>query len=534
MINKDQLFKRFSNAESKRTNWKDTYREALEFFSPQRDTYDTPTNGEKRTNNDKIFDSTPQEALQKAVSNVQSSIFPPQKRWAKLKIGPILTEIFDEQGGQSKKQEAEKQLEKITKTFFAALHKSNFDLVSSEFIEDWLIGTGSMMLHKGTRENPFIFEAVPLNEVYLERGQGGKIGGRFRKWELPCELIEKTWPDAKLPQSLLEQKTNKPYDNVAVIEYTVEDKINNRKYVEKEGKSILASEQIDGFKYIVQLEKTKDIIVGRETKSHPHISARYAVSAGEVYGRGPVLSALADAKTLNKTKELILKNAALAVTGMYTVVDDGIINLENIQMQPGALIPVSQNPGSPMGPTLSRLPSAADFNVAQLIIEDLRKSIKSILLVDPLGEIDAPVKSATEISIRAQSVAKSYGSAYGRMQQEGAEQIMTRGLHILNELGLVDLENFIIDGSHIAVQHVSPLAIAQDQDDLSNLTRFAEVISNFFGPEALMMMTNPLEFSKEIAKLIGISTDILPTQEQLDILKSAAQQEAQAGQPPQQ
>ncbi len=34
--------------------------------------------------------------------------------------------------------------------------------------------------------------------------------------------------------------------------------------------------------------------------------------AGEVYGRGPLIAAMPDVKTLNKTVELVLKNAALA------------------------------------------------------------------------------------------------------------------------------------------------------------------------------------------------------------------------------
>jgi hypothetical protein len=37
--------------------------------------------------------------------------------------------------------------------------------------------------------------------------------------------------------------------------------------------------------------------------------------AGEIYGRGPLLTALPDIKTLNKTLELLLKNASLAVAG---------------------------------------------------------------------------------------------------------------------------------------------------------------------------------------------------------------------------
>lgn len=523
---KDTLFKRFSNAKKKKdTNWKNTYKEAFDYFSPQRNTFDSPTDGEKRTNSDIVFDSTGQDALQKAVSTVQSNIFPPQKKWASLILGPMLAK----KGGDLKKK-----LEEITDLFFTCLHNSNFDVQVCEMIEDWLYGTGNMLFLKGTPTKPFNFVAVPINEVYLERGVDGTVGARFREWKVPNHLIMETWPDAKLSESLKAAIEAAPQDETGIIEYTYKDKVKVKILTkDSKGKAVRKEQEIDGYRYVVQEAKTKEIIVDRENKSHPWINPRYAVSAGEVYGRGPVLTALADNKTLNKTKELILKNAALAISGMWTVVDDGIINLENIVMEPGAKIPVMANPGNPNGPSIARLPSAADFNVAQIILEDLKKAIKAILFVDPLGEIDAPVKSATEIAYRAQSIAKLLGSAYGRMQCEAVAELFIRGLYILEEFGLVNLNDFTVDGVNIAIQHVSPLAMAQDQEELTAMSRYAEIVAGFFGPQGLMTMTNPVEFAKELARLLHVKEAILPTQEQMDAVKQLAGQALAAQMAPQ-
>jgi hypothetical protein len=525
----DVLYNRYSNAKKKRTNWKNTYKEALEYFCPQRDTYDDPTDGAERTNVDRIFDSTGQDALQKAVSTVQSNIFPPQKKFANLVLGPLL---------KDKTGDLKTRLEEITSLFFTCLKNSNFDIQIAECIEDWLIGTGNLLFLKGTPAKPFNFVSVPLDEVYLERGVDGSVGARFREWKCPNHLLEETWPDIKIPESLRSTIEASPQDNTCIIEYSYKDKV-KIKMLSKgtNGKSSMKEQMIDGFRYIVQDAKTKEILVEREGKSHPWINPRYAVSAGEVYGRGPVLTALADNKTLNKTKELILKNAALAISGMWTVVDDGIINLENIVMEPGAKIPVMANPGNPNGPSIAPLRSGADFNVAQIILEDLKKAIKSILLVDPLGEIDAPVKSATEIAYRAQNIAKLLGSAYGRMQCEAVAPLFERGLYIMEEFGLVNLNDFIVDGVNIAIQHVSPLAQAQDQEELTAMTRYAEIISGFFGPQGMMMMTNPVEFGKELARLLNIPDKILPTPEQMEAVKqvfgqlAAQQMQGGGGQP---
>jgi hypothetical protein len=517
MSRNESLYKRFTHAKGKKdTNWKSTYDDAYRYFSPQRNPFDNPTDGAKRTNDDVVFDSTGQDALQKAVSTVQSNIFPPQKKFANLVLGPLLK---DKQG------DLKKRLEELTDLFFTCLNNSNFDVQICEMIEDWLYGTGALLFLKGTPTRPFNFVAVPISEVYLERGVDGSVGGRFREWKVTNHLIMETWPDAKMSADLKKKVGDNPQEEMGIVECSYSARITTKVIsTGSDGKAVSKEQEIDGFKYVVMDAKTKEIIVDRESKSHPWITPRYAVSAGEVYGRGPVLTALADNKTLNKTKELILKNAALAISGMWTVADDGLINLENIIMEPGAKIPVAANPGNPNGPTIARLPSSADFNVAQLVLDDLKKSLKTILFTDPLGEIDAPVKSATEIAYRAQSVAKLLGSSYGRMQSEAVAQLFTRGLHILEEFGLANLNDFTVDGVNIAIQHVSPLAMAQDQEELNSMTRYAEIISGFFGPEGLAAMTSPEGFAKELARLLHVKDEVLPTQEQKEMMAQAAQQ----------
>ena len=212
----EKLFKRFSNAKKKRTNWKSTYKEALRYFCPQRDTFDNPVDGAERTNTDLVFDSTGQDALQKAVSTVQSNIVPPQKKFADLVLGPNL----EDKGGDLKAK-----LEKITKLFFTYLRNSNFDVQVAEMIEDWLVGTGNLLFLKGTVQEPFNFVAVPLDEVYLERGVDGSVGARFREWKVPNHLILETWPDAKLSATLQGQIDAQPDGELCVIESSFKDKV---------------------------------------------------------------------------------------------------------------------------------------------------------------------------------------------------------------------------------------------------------------------------------------------------------------------
>jgi hypothetical protein len=73
--------------------------------------------------------------------------------------------------------------------------------------------------------------------------------------------------------------------------------------------------------------------------SNPYICFRWSKCAGEVYGRGPLINALSAIKTTNLTIQLILENAQMAISGIYQMDDDGIINPDTINLVPGTIIP---------------------------------------------------------------------------------------------------------------------------------------------------------------------------------------------------
>ena len=72
--------------------------------------------------------------------------------------------------------------------------------------------------------------------------------------------------------------------------------------------------------------------------SCPTIVARATKMAGELYGRGRVLLALSDARTLDKMQEFVLRHAALNVGGVMTGVSDGVLNPYTTVLAPGAVI----------------------------------------------------------------------------------------------------------------------------------------------------------------------------------------------------
>jgi hypothetical protein len=264
----------------------------------------------------------------------------------------------------------------------------------------------------------------------------------------------------------------------------------------------------------------------------PWIVSRYAKVAGEIYGRGPLITALPDVKTLNKTLELVLKNASLAIAGVYTAADDGVLNPNTIKIVPGAIIPVARN-GGPQGESLRPLPRAGDFNVSQIIMNDLRQNIKRILLDESLPPDNMSARSATEVAERMKELSQNLGSAFGRLINETMIPLVTKILNVMDTRGLIDLP-LKVNGLEIKVAPVAPLAMSQAMEEVEKVLQYAQIAQQS-GPEAsaTLKVGEMMDF---IAEQLGIpqrirttKTERLIAEQQMAMMaQQAAQQNPEA------
>ena len=449
-----EIMKRAEKADARKDQWRSIYEECYEFALPQRNLYSGFYDG-KSPGQDKmarVFDATAINSTQRFANRIQSALFPPYRNWCRLQNGNEVPEDRQEEIGQA--------LDYYTETMFDVIRQTNFDLAMSEFLLDLCVGTAVMLIQPGDDDAPVRFTAVPQYLVSLEEGPYGVVDNVYRRMRVRADVIQRQWPDAKLPEDLARKAVDQGDEEIELLEATV------------------WSEQMQTYCYHLVYAKDKKAagasdLVYRTMDVSPWIVARYMKVAGEVYGRGPLVSALPDIKTLNKVKELVLKNASIAVAGVYTAADDGVLNPQNIAIAPGAIIPVARN-GGPNGASLQPLRSAADFNVGQLVINDLVMGIKKMLLDDTLPLDTQSARSATEIVERMKELSQNLGAAYGRLITECMMPMVNRILYVMNEKDLVDMP-LKADGKVVRVVPVSPLAQAQNMDDLRNVLEFAQI-----------------------------------------------------------
>lgn len=500
-LNPKQIMEREAKAQARKDEWRSVYEDCYKFALPQRNLYNGYYEGgvagqNKMTN---VFDSTAIHATQRFANRIQAGLFPPYKKWARLESGSSIP--------ADRKADAQAALDAYTEIMFDTLRQTNFDLAMGEFLLDLAVGTAVMMIMPGDEATPIRFTPVPQYLVAFEEGPFGNIDNVFRKLRLKAEAIPQEYPDAQISQQLqdvIDRSPSKEIDLVDAVIYDTDRAV---------------------FCYHVIWPQTQQELVYRTMRSNPFVVARYMKASGEIYGRGPLVTAIADIKTLNKTIELVLRNASIAVAGVYTAADDGVLNPQNVQIKPGAIISVARN-GGPQGASLVPLARASDFNVSQIVINDLRMNIKKVLMDDTLPPDNMSARSATEIAERTRELATNLGSAFGRLINETMIPIVTRILYVMDNQGLIDLP-LRINGQEVKVAPVSPLAQAQKLQEVNDAMQYAQIaMSMGVQGAATVSVQRLLEF---IANRMGIDSQILATgEEQMQFMQAMQQQAAQA------
>lgn len=504
-LNVPQIIEREAKAQARKDEWRSIYEDCYEFALPQRNLYSGYYEGgvAGKSKMARVFDSTAIHATQRFANRIQAGLFPPQKQWCRLEVGTGIPEQAQPQ--------AQAALDQYTKRMFEVLKQTNFDLAMGEFLLDLCVGTAVMMVTPGDEATPIRFTPIPQYLVAIEEGTYGNVDNVYRKLRMKAETIPQEFPEAEISPELQDAITRNPSKEIDLIDAVIYD-----------------YERAVYCYHVIWPSKQQELVY-RTMKSSPFIVARYMKVAGEIYGRGPLVTAISDIKTLNKTVELVLKNASLAIAGVYTAADDGVLNPQNIKIQPGAVIGVARN-GGPQGASLAPLPRAGDFNVSQIVMNDLRMNIKKILMDDTLPPDNMSARSATEIAERSRELATNLGSAFGRLINETMVPMVSRILYVMDQQGYIDLP-LKVNGVEVKVTPVAPLAQTQKLQEVNDVVQFMQ-IANSLGPQGQSMLSIQ-RIAQYIAEKMNIDQNLLTTAEEQQQMMMQMQQAMMAQQEPQ-
>jgi head-to-tail connecting protein len=478
-----QLLRRRGHAEDKKHLWRSTYRDAYQYAMPARETFTWHTEGQQK--NRLLYDSTLQEATYTAANTLCALLFPAWMHWCELAPGAAVTKKDLED-----KPEINEGLQDATKMFFSYLNTSNFNTVISEAALDLQVGTCALSFDEGDMDNPFMFQAIPLSAIEIEEGPNGTIE---TTWQHRCphaRNLLRMYPGLELmdlPEATRKTIKDDPEKKLSIIQGEVYD---------PETKAY----------YGVVIDLTGPTIIWRYKfgKSNPTIVARASKCAGETYGRGRVLLALSDARTVDRMQEFVLTQMALQVAPPMTGVSDGVLNPYTASLTPNTIIPVASNADN--SPSLRPLELGQNFPPTQQEMGALRERIRRTLLGPEPSE--GPVKSATEISVADRNRLWAMNGEYNRIMAELLAKIVSRGVFILQKKGL--MAPFKVNGRAVAVKYTSPFAKTQNTDDIMALQQTMQVLAPL-GPDALHMGLKTKDIPAYVARLNGVPESLIMT-----------------------
>ena len=348
MTDIQNLYHRFQQAQKARSGWETHWQECYEYALPQRESVFNPTH----TPIGHLFDGTAPDSVDQLAALILSEMTPPWMRWFHLTAG---TDLSDEESIR-----IAPTLDTISDTIQTHFDRSNFALEIHQCYLDLITaGTACLLFEEAPigSASAFRFTAIPLSEVYLAEGPTGRLDTTFRQSQMDYDTFVNRFPEVKLLKNS-GQKSEDEELTFHVIEAVIPSRTGGYQY----------TAFLDPASQHDSIDGTEQVLKEAFFETSPFISFRWLKAPGEVYGRSPVMKALPDIKTANKVVELILKNATIAVTGIWLAEDDGVLNPSNIHLTPGAIIPKAMGSKG-----LTPLEAPGKFDVSQLMIDDLRR-----------------------------------------------------------------------------------------------------------------------------------------------------------------
>lgn len=473
-IDPEALLRRLARARAQRASWEPHWRECQDFALPNGRPFGaTPAAGDRRL--DQVYDGTAPDAVEQLAAALLAQLTPPGSDWFDFVPGPEAPEGEAFAAGLEHASRATR--EQLDRSNFAVeIHQAFLDLVT--------LGTAGLLIEEAAPGEPSAlrFTAVPLAELVLEEGASGRLDTTWRLSEMTAARVRARFPDAALPDEALRALDEDPERTFPLIEASIPDEA--------------------GFRWTILMEGGAGptiVAEGRFAQS-PFINFRWLKAPGETYGRSPVMKALPDIKTANKVVELVLKNASIAVTGIWQAEDDGVLNPANVRLVPGTIIPKAAGSSG-----LTPLAAPGRFDVSSLVLDDMRARIRHALLADRLAPIAEARMTATEVVERSTETARLLGATFGRLQAELIHPLIARAASILRRRG--EIPDLPLDGRSARLRVRSPLARAQGGRDVESTLRWLQALGGL-GPAALSVVDAEAA-ARSLAEAYGVPAGLV-------------------------
>jgi hypothetical protein len=411
---------------------------------------------------------------------------------------------------------------------YHAINESNYKVVGPGVIRDIVgFGTGGMFVNEVEPEYAMTddfrgvaFDGLPIGTYTMQENGMADIRQATREFRLPVGEVLKRWPKGDYSDQTRKLAMDRPFERVSVVHDVRSDRSRYKSCYYMAGRNPLAGGM---FASTTQFEPAHESFF----HEWPMMFPRWDKATGEVWGFGRGHLALPEVATLNRARQLKLRQWALAVNPPLLAIDDGVIN--NPKIIPGGITRIR------VDGALRPLEIGARFDHASIPENESKLQIRQIFYTEQILQFAPQAKtppSATEVAQRMQFLHQLLGPSTGRLKHEFLGPLLHRTLNIMERAGAILPRPAIMHPTlgHVRFNFEGPLARSQRADELRALGDTLAVVSNIQAYQPNVVDNYDWdEIARDTSRITGLNRRYVKTIEQREE-KRQADQEAQAQQ----
>lgn len=453
MYDAKTLLQRAEARKSERANYERQWRDIAEYVLPDR----APPGrsvipGEERGL--RVYDSTGVYAADNLMSGVYGMMTNPANDWFGLTT---------EDEALRRRQPVQEWLSHVNRSMLASFGpaRSSFYGEAAAFYGDWA-GFGNGVFYSEQRpDGRFLDVARPLSECFFSVNQFGEIDALDRVFQMPLRAVVEKFGAEMLPDQLknaLERTPDMPVDLVHAT-YPNEDV--------QEGRADRRAMPYLSTYVLVQGAVTL------EEKGYwrfPYMPARWHVSAGEIYGRGPAHKALPDIKTINSMMRSMIKGGELRATPPILAAREDVFDALRIRAATTTYGAINGR-----GDRLVQPYDMGDNpQFAYELRDQVAEQIKDAFYFGVMQLVGRTGMTATEVMTRQEEKMRLMGPFLARIETEFLAPLIGRRFDMMTRAEMLPPAPPELEGAELIVEYQSPLAKAQKSAEAVATMRWLE------------------------------------------------------------
>lgn len=452
---------------SKRAEWDGSWQTIANYVLPRRAFFTEKSRSGDTMRERAVLDSTAPRALELFAAFLHSSLSSPGRDWLHVTASynaDVMARHEVKTWADDTKDKMKYALSVGRANTYTALHECYIDIGA--------FGTGCGFVDEHTpRSGKIRVRNYPLTQVAIEAGADGSVDVVFMRETLTHRQAQRKWPNGSLPDRV----KNARADQLAAEEcythavFPVTDDM--AAIVPPEVRELAGPSSY----LAVWLMEDGTIVSSGHYEEMPYMVPRWYRASGDVYGRGPGLTALGDIIMVNRMAETVLRGAEKLVDPPW-VIPDGAM-LSPVRMFPGGITysdgDIQPHPLIP--------PGASRIEVGEALLEKRQEAIREAFFVPLFVTPETPVKTATQVLQEVDERNRATAPMIVRLQSELMSPFVQRVYGLLRRAGVVAPPPVQPGDGEIRIDFVSPVLAAQDAQEAMAVMRWFESLAPWAG-----------------------------------------------------